>query len=103
MGRRSRHKTRAQQPEPWREQRRERMPRVLVDDRTWREFRDLSGYRPIAQVLGEPVEREVKSARSKQLRAGSLSDAQVLHALERAREQQADLAAIVDRLETLRK
>jgi predicted DNA-binding protein (UPF0278 family) len=78
------------------------MARVQVSDELWADFRALAGYRPISEVLGELVIREVERYRSRRLRAGELDDREVLEALVRAREQQSDLAAIVARLEALR-
>jgi hypothetical protein len=80
---------------------RDRMARVQVDDATWADFRALAGYRPISEVLGEMVTREVERSRSRRLRDGQLDDRQLIDALKRAREQQADLAAIVERVEAL--
>lgn len=77
------------------------MARVRVNDDVWSDFRDLAGSRPVAVVLGELVTREVERHRSKRLREGQLDDRQLVDALERARDQQADLAAIVERLEYL--
>lgn len=79
---------------------RDRMARVQVDD-VWREFRSLPGYRPISELLGELVAREVRKARSNRLRDGRFDDGEVVDALGRAHEQQAELAAIVVRLESL--
>ena len=78
------------------------MARVQVDDETWQEFRAFVGSRPISELLGELVEREVRKARSARLRDGRLDDRELVDALERAREQQADIAAIIARLESLR-
>jgi len=78
------------------------MARVQVDNEVWREFRAIAGYRPISELLGELVEREVCKARSSRLRDGRLDDREVVEALARAREQQDELAAIVARLESLR-
>jgi hypothetical protein len=81
---------------------RDRMARVRVDDETWREFRAIAGYRSIAEVLGQLVEREVRTVRSSRLRDEQLVDRELLEALERARNQAEDLRAIVARLESLR-
>ena len=78
------------------------MARVQVDDETWRELRAIAGYRSIAEVLGELVEREVGRAQSSRLREGQLTDLEVVEALARARDQAEDLQAIVTRLESLR-
>lgn len=77
------------------------MARVRVPDDVWADFRDLASSRPVAILLGELVIREVRRHRSERLRGGQLDDREVLEALARAREQQADLAAIVERLERL--
>ena len=102
MGKRSRQRSRVEdlaRPAP---AARDRMARVQVDDETWREFRLLAGHRPISNVLGELVEREVRRARSSQLRDGQLTNRELVEALARARDQAADLQAIVGRLEALR-
>lgn len=78
------------------------MARVAVADEVWADFRAAAGYRPVSEVLGELVEREVARYRSRRLRDGQLAPREVVEALERAREQQADLAAILERLEALR-
>src|SRR5439155_16864339 len=48
------------------------------------------------------VSREVQRYRSRRLRQGQIDDREVIEALGRAREQQAELALIVERLEALR-
>jgi hypothetical protein len=78
------------------------MARVHVSDEVWADFRSLAGYRPISEVLGELVLRDVERYRSRRLRAGELDDREVAEALGRAREQHGDLAVIVARLEALR-
>lgn len=78
------------------------MARVQINDETWREFRVVAGGRSISEVLGELVEREVRRARSTRLRDGTLTDRELIEALERARDQAEDLQAIVTRLESLR-
>jgi hypothetical protein len=77
------------------------MARVQVTDDVWTDFRALAGYRPMSELLGELVTREVEKYRSQKLRAGQLEPRELLDALERARAQQADLEAIVRRLEHL--
>lgn len=99
MGRRSRQVKEQRETDAAKNTRRDRMARVQVDDATWAEFRALVGYRPVSQVLGDLVTREVERYRSKRLRGGQLDDREVVEALERAREQQADLMAIMERLE----
>ncbi len=78
------------------------MARVQVDDETWQQFRGIAGHRPISEILGELVEREVRNAQSARLREGRLDDIQIVKALDTARELQVDLAATVSRLESLR-
>ena len=78
------------------------MARVHVDDETWNQFRAIAGCRPISEILGELVKREVRSAQSARLRDGRLDDIEVVEALGTARELHADLVAIVARLESLR-
>lgn len=78
------------------------MARVAVADDVWTDFRAAAGYRPVSEVLGELVEREVELYRSRRLREGRVEPRDLLDALERARRQQDALAAIVERLETLR-
>lgn len=87
---------------PARTVRRDRMARVQVTDDVWGDFRALAGYKPMSELLGELVTREVERYRSQKLRAGQLEPRELLEALERARDQQEDLAAIVSRLEDLR-
>jgi hypothetical protein len=78
------------------------MARVQVSDDVWTDFRSLAGYRPMSEVLGELVTREVEKYRSKRLRENDLEPSELLVALERAQAQRADLEAIVQRLEALR-
>src|SRR4051812_48862441 len=98
MGKRGR---RTQRTLPVTEPRRppDHMARVRVDDDVWRDFRASAGARPVAVVLGELVEREVERERAKRIRDGSADDAELLAALERARELYGDLAAVIARLE----
>jgi hypothetical protein len=77
------------------------MARVQVADDVWADFRAAAGNRPISDVLGELVSREVDRYRSKRLRQGQLEPSELVDALEDARRQQADLALIVERLERL--
>ena len=77
------------------------MARVQADDETWTTFRALVGPRPISKVLGDLVCEEVRRFRSEQLREQALEPHELLEALERAREQQADLETLVRRLEAL--
>lgn len=78
---------------------RDHMARVRVSEEVWADFRAAAGQAPLNLLLGKLVEREVDRYRSKRLREGTLDDAQLLDALERAAELQADLAALVARLE----
>lgn len=61
--------------------------------------RALAGNRPVSEVLGEMVTREVERYRSRRLREGELDDREVIEALGRAKEQQQELQVIVERLE----
>jgi hypothetical protein len=54
-------------------------------------------------VLGELVTGEVDRDRSKRLRDGELEAREITEALEQAGRQLADLAAIVERHEALRR
>ena len=99
MGKRSRQVKQQRETATASRAKRDRMARVQVDDAIWADFRALAGYRPVSEVLGELVTREVERYRSRRLREGELDDREVVEALERAREQQQDLQAIVERLE----
>lgn len=77
----------------------DRMARVAVADDVWTDFRALAGDRSIAQALGALVKREVERERARRVKAGQLDDRELVDALSHAREQYADLAALVDRLE----
>ena len=77
------------------------MARVQVADDVWADFRAAAGHRPLSEVLGELVTREVDRYRSKRLRAGRLDPREITEALAHAAQQQADLAIIVERLERL--
>jgi hypothetical protein len=77
------------------------MARVQVSDEVWADFRTAAGNRPISEVLGELVSREVDRYRSKRLRQRQLEPSQLVDALEDARRQQQDLAVLVARLERL--
>jgi hypothetical protein len=79
------------------------MARVQVADDVWADFRAAAGNRPISEVLGELVSREVDRYRSKRLRDGRLDPDELVDALGDARRQHADLAVIVERLERLRR
>jgi hypothetical protein len=77
------------------------MARVQVADDVWADFRAAAGHRPLSEVLGELVTREVDRYRSRRLRAGRLDPREITEALAYAAQQQADLAVIVERLERL--
>ncbi len=77
------------------------MARVQVGDDVWTDFRTLAGRRPVSELLGELVEREVEKYRSQKLRDGELAPRELAEALERARAQQEDLEVLVARLEAL--
>ena len=78
------------------------MARVQVSYDVWADFRTAAGNRPISEVLGELVSREVDRYGSTRLRQGQLEPSELIDALEDARRQQQDLALIVERLERLR-
>ena len=78
------------------------MARVQVSDDVWGDFRASAGNRSISEVLGELVTREVERDRSRRVRDGQFEDHEVIDAIERVREQQAALEAIVVRLEAIR-
>lgn len=103
MGRRSRQRSRqgASSAAASRTERRDRMARVQVADDVWADFRTAAGHRPISDVLGELVTREVDRYRSRRVRDGQLDPGELVDALADAARQQADLAAIVERLEQL--
>jgi hypothetical protein len=77
------------------------MARVQVADDVWADFRAAAGHRPLSEVLGELVTREVDRYRSRRLREGQLDPREITAALDHAAQQQADLAVIVERLERL--
>lgn len=77
------------------------MARVRADEETWATFRTLAGTRSISDVLGALVAQEVRRYRSQQLRTNALEPRELLEALERARQHQADLEILISRLETL--
>jgi hypothetical protein len=77
------------------------MARVLVSDDVRADFRAAAGNRPISEVLGELVSREVDRHRSRRLRQGQLEPSEVVDALDDSRRQRADLELIVEWLERL--
>lgn len=77
------------------------MARVQVTDDVWADFRAAAGHRPLSEVLGELVTREVERYRSRRLREGQLDPREITAALDYAAQQQAALAVIVERLERL--
>ena len=103
MGRRSRNRSRREMAKNTasRVERRDRMARVHVSDDVWADFRAAAGHRPISEVLGELVSREVDRYRSRRLRDGQLAADELVYALEDARRQRGDLELIVERLERL--
>jgi hypothetical protein len=86
-----------------RAERRDRMARVQVADDVWADFRAAALHRPLSEVLGELVTREVDRYRSRRLRDGQLDPREITEALAYAARQQADLAIIVERLERLQR
>ena len=101
MGRRHRRRTNVAPPAARLPAVRDRQARVKVADDVWRDFRLLTQTEGVGEALGRLVTREVERWRTKRIRDGSADDEVVLGALERARELQADLAAITARLERL--
>src|SRR3954452_4671522 len=101
MGRRSRNRKPPAGTGTTRVERRDRMARVQVADDVWADFRAAAGHRPLSEVLGELVTREVNRYRSRRLRDGRLDPREITEALAHATQQQADLAIIVERLERL--
>ena len=80
-----------------------RMARVHATDDVWADFRKLAGDQPIAEVLGRLVAREVTRYRSRRLHENQLEPRELLDALDQAQQQQADLHAIVERLQALQR
>ena len=78
-----------------------RMARVAVADDVWADFRDAIHPRSVSDALGTLVAKEVDRYRSRRLKDNTLEPRELLDALNRAQRQQADLAAIVERLEAL--
>jgi len=76
-----------------------RIARVGVDDETWREFRSVIGDRSVAEVLALYVELEVARARRQVANRESVSERELVDALERARSTAETLDRIVRRLE----
>lgn len=77
------------------------MARVYVSDELWADFRASAYPRPLNIVLGELVGREVERFRSRRVREGLVDDRELIEALDRARDLQEDLVAIIARLERL--
>jgi hypothetical protein len=99
MGRRNRRRA-STAPRPKRAPAiRDRQERVKVTHDVWDDFRLLTRNEGVGDALGRLVTREVERWRVARIRDGSADDQAVLDALERAHELQADLAAIVARLE----
>lgn len=99
MGRRSRSRARLDVGQPRPPAVRDRQARVKVTDDVWQDFRRLAYSEGVGEALGRLVAREVDRWRVARIREGSAEDKEVLDALERARELQAELAAIVRYLE----
>lgn len=78
------------------------VPQSRTSDDVWADFRELAGYRSISEVLGELVGKEVDRYRSRRVNDSKLEPRELTDALDRARTQEDDLAAIVERLEALR-
>lgn len=67
----------------------------MTDD-VWRAFKEACGDRPISEVLAGHVERDVAAWLA---RDDSMTDRQLVEALERARELHAAAQALVWRIE----
>jgi hypothetical protein len=78
---------------------RDRQARVKIADDVWDDFRLITRSEGVGEALGRLVTREVERWRVARIRDGRADDQAVLDALKRAQELQADLAAIVARLE----
>src|SRR3954447_15703709 len=99
MGRRSRRRASADSHKARTPAIRDRQARVKVTDDVWDDFRLLTRSEGVGEALGRLVTRDVERWRAARIRDGSADDQAVLDALERARELQTDLAAIVAQLE----
>lgn len=77
---------------------RDRIARVSTTDQIWREFQAIDN-RSIGKRLGELVEREVRRAKRKEIRRGTITDQEAVDAIAEAREVQRDLESIISRLE----
>src|SRR5690242_2227991 len=73
--------------------------RVSVDDATWREFRQAIGDRSVAEVLGAFVESRVARWHRRRVEDVSLTDEELVDAVERARALSETLGRVVVRLE----
>ncbi len=77
------------------------MARVAVADDVWADFRDAIYPRSVADALAQLVAKEVDRHRSRRLKDNELEPRELLDALDRAKQQQADLQVIVERLEAI--
>lgn len=77
---------------------RDRMARVYVSDDTWTAYRAVLGSTPVSVALGRLVEREVAAHR----RRTALDADGVRDAVQDARLVADELAALIERLETVR-
>src|SRR3954447_17260087 len=73
--------------------------RVSVDDATWREFRQSIGDQSVAQVLGTFVESRVARWHRRRVEEVSLTDDELVDAVERARALSETLGLLATRLE----
>src|SRR4051795_5220717 len=99
MGRRNRRRASTDPRQKRAQAIRDRQARVKVADDVWDDFRLLTRAEGVGDALGRLVTREVERGRVARIRDGSADDQAVLDALEHAHELQADLGAIVARLE----
>jgi hypothetical protein len=78
---------------------RDHQARVKVSDDVWSDFREATRNSSVAIALGELVTREVDRYCARRVREGAAGEQELLEALERAQELQAELAELVKRLE----
>src|SRR3954468_11023279 len=98
MGRRSRQRT-APRSRPRAAAGVGQAARGGIDDATWREFRKAIGDRPVAQVLGAFVESRVARWHRHRVEDVSLTEDELVDAVERARALAETLELLAVRLE----
>ena len=100
MGRRSRRRSETRGGENAARSSQGQTARVSVDDATWRDFRSAIGDRSVSQVLGSFVEAEVTRWHKQRAEGASLTETEILAAIERARALSETLRLLAGRLET---